>query len=255
MIQKVSAAYSSGRASISTSGTSSTPDAIAFHQSHHSQQTDLSRKLAPPPEPSLYPGTREVIKQENQKVMREWDDMCTVWKRIYYCARDDCVFDPINGNYAPIEKMHRIYETQVDTQNETPSNQDEAISLAIKKYYLLQHEFWLRHPAIAEVKKHLTSDELPEGVIFVQHPDTVFGGGGLWATNKRLLYVGLTLLKKPMVIEYPYSQVSSIDCVGDKSLVNGKLILQHGNRQVILKNVNTFARASDFIRFVRSRLT
>ncbi len=181
--------------------------------------------------------------------MDNWHRMYDIWNRLYYCARDDCVFDPTNNEYAPIEEINRIYKPQANIQNKIPSNQDEAIWLSLKKYYITANKTWLKSRVIAEIKKYLASDELPEGVIFGQHPDTGVGGGGLWVTNKRLLYVGQTFWRKPIIIECPYSQINSIDFVDDK------IILNYENRQVAFKNVDKLAQVWDFIRLVNSRIT
>lgn len=146
-------------------------------------------------------------------------------------------------------RFRRRIQTQVNVQSKKALNQEEAIWLSIKTYYKHAYESWLKIPAIAELKKHLATEELPEGVIFGQHPDTGVGGGGLWATNKRLLYVGLTFWKKPVIIEYSYSQVSSID------FANDQIILHYANKQTPFKGVDKLAQVSDFIRFVQSKIT
>ena len=146
-------------------------------------------------------------------------------------------------------RFRRRIQSQDNIQNKKALNQDEAIWLSIKTYYKHAAEPWLKIPAIAEVKKHLDKDELPEGVIFGQHPDTGIGGGGLWATNKRLLYVGITFLKKPVVIEYPYNQVSSIN------FANDQIVLHHANKQTPFKGIDKLAQVSSFLKFVQSKLT
>ena len=164
MIQKVTAIHSAGIASGSYSGPTSgiaapidsSKQAIVsgYTTLHGTSQTDLSRKLSPPIEPSapsilggiigsfiliggivtlvfsegescnLIPGflllgigllvmipsinsqgTKEkTYKQE----MQRWKNAMSIWDRLYYCARDDCVFDPTSGEYAPIEKINYL---------------------------------------------------------------------------------------------------------------------------------------------------
>jgi zinc-ribbon domain len=134
-------------------------------------------------------------------------------------------------------------------QSKKALNQDDAIWLSIKTHYKHAPESWLKIPAIAEVKKHLDKDELPEGVIFGQHPDTGAGGGGLWATNKRLLYVGITFWKKPVVIEYPYNQIGSI------AFANNQIFLHHAGKQTTpFKDIDKLAHVSSFIHLVESKL-
>ena len=38
-----------------------------------------------------------------------WDRKMEVWNRLYYCARDDCAFDPINQRTMPVENLPQLY--------------------------------------------------------------------------------------------------------------------------------------------------
>jgi len=153
------------------------------------------------------------------------------------------------------KRLRRRIQSQDNIQSKKVLSQDEAIWLSIKTYYKHATESWLKLPdmvnIITEVKKHLNTDELPEGIIFGRHPDTgkAGKGGGLWATNKRLLYVGMTLWNKPVVIEYPYNEISSI------AFADNQIIIHIAGLQTSIKDIDKLAQVSNFIHLVESRLT
>ena len=44
-------------------------------------------------------------KNENYNKNKAWNTAIQRWNELYYCYRDDCVFIPNKGTYAPIERM------------------------------------------------------------------------------------------------------------------------------------------------------
>lgn len=52
---------------------------------------------------------RDRLSQQNyQKAIEEWINAVNVWNRLYYCARDDCVFDPITGISVSVDRMEEL---------------------------------------------------------------------------------------------------------------------------------------------------
>lgn len=43
--------------------------------------------------------------QANDKLMSDWQTAMNRWNDLYYCHRDDCVFIPEEGTYAPLSKI------------------------------------------------------------------------------------------------------------------------------------------------------
>ena len=88
-------------------------------------------------------------------------------------------------------------------------SKEDAISSVIHAFYPRAYAKWLSQRHVKETAKHLGKDEWPEGVLFGT-PSAMGSYGGLWATNKRLLWVhhgflGLTIK------DYTYEQISSIE--------------------------------------------
>lgn len=42
---------------------------------------------------------------ENQKIQKRWQVAISRWEKLYFCYRDDCVFIPNEGTYAPVDQM------------------------------------------------------------------------------------------------------------------------------------------------------
>ena len=42
---------------------------------------------------------------ENQKIQKRWQAANNRWEHLYFCYRDDCVFIPNEGTYAPVDQM------------------------------------------------------------------------------------------------------------------------------------------------------
>ena len=38
-----------------------------------------------------------------------WESQMEIWNRLYYCSRDDCVFDPLSGESAIIDQMPSLW--------------------------------------------------------------------------------------------------------------------------------------------------
>ena len=59
----------------------------------------LVQMLEPPPEPSK-PIFDFLDKNFNAR-WNHWKNQIQIWDRLYYCYRDDIVYDPISLNYVP----------------------------------------------------------------------------------------------------------------------------------------------------------
>jgi predicted RNA-binding Zn-ribbon protein involved in translation (DUF1610 family) len=44
-------------------------------------------------------------RNENQKIQDRWESAIKRWNNLYFCYRDDCVFLPDEGTYAPVDQM------------------------------------------------------------------------------------------------------------------------------------------------------
>jgi hypothetical protein len=53
----------------------------------------------------------EIKAHFQQQVLPPWDNAMRKWAELYYCARDDCIFDPSNGISAPPERMSTLLYT------------------------------------------------------------------------------------------------------------------------------------------------
>jgi hypothetical protein len=42
---------------------------------------------------------------DNQKTQKRWQAEINRWEHLYFCYRDDCVFIPNEGTYAPVDQM------------------------------------------------------------------------------------------------------------------------------------------------------
>lgn len=122
------------------------------------------------------------------------------------------------------------------------TSQDDAILLSLRKCYINATESWLKMPQVSNIKKHLSADELPVGVIFGQRGSDV---GGLWATNKRLLYVSW---KKPLIYEFSYTSINSLETT------KNTIAFLSGSDRVLLEYIDKRAQIDNFIREVRDRI-
>jgi hypothetical protein len=163
-IQKVSAIYAVGTSSGIFAGPSvggalpigsGDPSLLAgYSQLSGTQQTLLSRKLAPPPRPASGPsfgavlfltglflvafsvlliGMNDIFRVFGvfvlvlgagvlvvwwivararspgpKRDMVAFERRMARWNRLYYCARDDCVFDPESGLHCPADQMNGL---------------------------------------------------------------------------------------------------------------------------------------------------
>jgi hypothetical protein len=48
--------------------------------------------------------------QAYQQALQKWNHAIAIWNRLYYCARDDCVFEPTNGAYAPADRIYELLQ-------------------------------------------------------------------------------------------------------------------------------------------------
>jgi hypothetical protein len=51
---------------------------------------------------------RQKKKENYYHSVEQWKKAMARWERLYYCVRDDCVFDPMNGEYTTSDKMRRL---------------------------------------------------------------------------------------------------------------------------------------------------
>jgi hypothetical protein len=49
--------------------------------------------------------------QTYQAQMRTWSTALEVWNRLYYCSRNDCIFDPYTRQSAPTDRMDLLLYT------------------------------------------------------------------------------------------------------------------------------------------------
>jgi hypothetical protein len=47
-------------------------------------------------------------KTYKEKLKPEWDEAIQKWSELYYCSRNDCVFDPITGKSVPPERISAL---------------------------------------------------------------------------------------------------------------------------------------------------
>lgn len=88
------------------------------------------------------------------------------------------------------------------------NNKTEAVSSVVRAFYPKTYAKWLKQRYVKDIPKYLGGDEWPEAVLFGK-PN--FGPrGGLWATNKRLLWVSHSVLG-PTVKDYTYEKINSTE--------------------------------------------
>jgi len=62
--------------------------------------------------PAYYKGLSEETARRRAEIEAKdepsWQKAMERWDRLYYCARDDCVFDPITGESTPVEMMREF---------------------------------------------------------------------------------------------------------------------------------------------------
>ncbi len=51
---------------------------------------------------------RPTEKNRNEKLIPEWEKAKQVWAGLYYCYRDDCIFDPNTGKSVPPERKSEL---------------------------------------------------------------------------------------------------------------------------------------------------
>lgn len=63
---------------------------------------------------------REWVDIENNTIQENWQNKIGIWKRLYYCNRDDCIFIPDMNTCAPPNDMNRYIDSILEN--------DESIS-------------------------------------------------------------------------------------------------------------------------------
>lgn len=84
----------------------------------------------------------------------------------------------------------------------------KVIESTIKTFYPNSHAHWLKQRHVKDVPTYLDEDEWPEAVLFGK-PNSFGAWGGLWATNKRLLWIHRSLWGLG-VQDYTYQKINSI---------------------------------------------
>ncbi len=46
--------------------------------------------------------------QQTEEKIRQWEQAITQWDQLYYCARNDCVFDPATGKAVSPERLSEL---------------------------------------------------------------------------------------------------------------------------------------------------
>jgi hypothetical protein len=120
---------------------------------------------------------------------------------------------------------------------------EDPIMQTIRPYYPFANASWLNIPQIKLVRNYLETGEIPEGVVFAQHPKTGVSGGGLWVTNKGLLYAGTNFWGKLVVEEHSYDKISAVESNADGSVI----LIHYSGRTIALKGVDKRASLVAFL--------
>ncbi|HVO43328.1 MAG TPA: hypothetical protein VMT34_11925 [Aggregatilineales bacterium] len=46
-----------------------------------------------------------VYTRNHQHTIKAWQDAIAIWERLYYCSRNDCIFDPLTRQSVPTDRM------------------------------------------------------------------------------------------------------------------------------------------------------
>ena len=158
---------------------------------------------------------------------------------------------PVRGpNWWNYRFQRRARTAQKVSAQDSSDIGEDPLMRAIRPYYPHASPSWLKIGQIRLVRDYLAEDEIPEGVIFAKHPKTGVGGGGLWATNRRLLYVGTNFWGKPVVEEYSYDKIGAIESSADGSVIS----IRYSGRKIALKGVDKRALLVAFLSLVRKKV-
>jgi tetratricopeptide (TPR) repeat protein len=154
-------------------------------------------------------------------------------------------------------------EQPIVSESEQPIALATAGSLlsALRCCYPDANKSWETYRAVEIIKKHQHPDETLEAWLATQPPDSrgnfrdTNRAGGLWATSKRLLYLGQAFFDKPIVVEYSYDGLEGIEVKeGDTELYMkycGKVVVFKGfSRGYAGKPV----QISNFINLMRNKI-
>jgi hypothetical protein len=171
---------------------------------------------------------------------------------------DELVRNLISDGWEPIEsrgenwwnfQFRRQARPLESVDSDLPKPDARIMSLFRRFYPSKANRSWLNLPRIKEVSTLLLPTESLEGILFGKHPDTGVGGGGhLWATNTRLVYIGWNTWMRPVNVEYPYQAIHSIEFNA------GKITLHTSQQTIIFKDIDATARASQFVELVQGKL-
>jgi hypothetical protein len=106
-VQKVSAIISSGSATATFGGSSLdfTDGNLGISTLGGNLSTALAQKLSPLPKPTK--GFFESSKTYEEKAW-SWQQYVRVWSRLYYCYRDDIIYDPFSTLYSTPHDMNKL---------------------------------------------------------------------------------------------------------------------------------------------------
>lgn len=123
------------------------------------------------------------------------------------------------------------------------------MEMVIKKFYPKNAKEYINAPYVISMPEFLGSDEELEAVLFGKIHDIPWpSSGGLWATDKRLLYLSKHILGKG-VVDFTYDKIQSISLV--PSWPHSVIIRTGSLRTFMLQYVDNEV-ASKFVNQVRS---
>lgn len=56
-------------------------------------------------------------KRKYQELYPDWQRKTVIWSELYYCYRDDCVFDPKKGKAVSPVRMNDLFQTEIDNSS------------------------------------------------------------------------------------------------------------------------------------------
>lgn len=133
--------------------------------------------------------------------------------------------------------------------NNRPINQDEAFQLTIRTYAPQVRKANLELD-VSEIKRLLAADEFPDAVIYVKHPEAGLRPVLLGATDRRLLFVGVTRLFIGVHREYMYDKIEGIE----NNSSQGTIDIQYEGKRITLTRHGDAESASQFVDFVRTKI-
>jgi hypothetical protein len=69
---------------------------------------------------ALYVWYHRRAQSESRTADAVWKSRIAVWDRLYYCYRDDCVFDPDQGEFVPVADAQKYIALKVMARDTSP---------------------------------------------------------------------------------------------------------------------------------------